>query len=232
MKAIAILLARGGSKGIPKKNILKINNIPLINYTIQQCLESGIDEIYTSSDDQNILKIAKQFGSKTIIRPDNLANDFATSESGWIHALANIPNIDFHNDWIFAPQLTSPIREPHDIKKALNIANTNKFDSIFSATKFEDFFIWENTNNNFVSLNYDYRNRLRRQDINDHTYLENGSFYLFKPYGIKKFNNRLYGKIGISEMDKTKMFQLDTPEDIPIIENMLRTLKIEIKTKE
>lgn len=188
-------------------------------------MNSGIDEIYTSSDD-SILEIARLNGSKTIIRPDVIANDLATSESGWIHAIENISNIDLYNDWIFAPQLTSPIREPQDIKNGINLARSNKFDSIFSATKFEDFFIWENKNNKFVSLNYDYKNRLRRQDIENHTYLENGSFYLFKPFGIKKFNNRLYGNIGICEMDKTKMFQLDTPEDIKIIESMIRALNI------
>ena len=189
-------------------------------------MNSGIDEIYTSSDDHSILEIARLNGSKTIIRPDVIANDLATSESGWIHAIENISNIDLYNDWIFAPQLTSPIREPQDIKNGINLARSNKFDSIFSATKFEDFLIWENKNNKFVSLNYDYKNRLRRQDIENHTYLENGSFYLFKPFDIKKFNNRLYGNIGICEMDKTKMFQLDTPEDIKIIESMIRALNI------
>lgn len=226
MKFIAILLARGGSKGIPRKNLFKINNIPLISYTIRQCFRAGINEIYTSSDDEEILQVAKKEGSKLIIRPNDLACDLSTSESAWLHALDKIPNLDEVNDWIFAPQLTSPVRETKDIKKGLKIALSNNYDSIFSAVKLDDFFIWGKENNKFKSINYDFKNRPRRQDITKFTYLENGSFYLFKPKGIRINKNRLYGKIGICEMDKNKMFQIDHPEDILIIENILKNLNI------
>ena len=226
MRFIAILLARGGSKGIPRKNLIKINNIPLISYTIRQCLRAGINEIYTSSEDLEIQEVAKKEGSKIIIRPDDLSCDFSTSESGWLHALDKIPNIDEENDWIFAPQVTSPIRETDDIKNALKIAITNKYDSIFSAVKLDDFLIWKKKESKFKSINYDFKNRLRRQDYQKFTYLENGSFYLFKPKGIKFHKNRLYGKIGICEMDKKKMFQIDHPDDIFIIESILKNLNI------
>ena len=226
MKIIAIILARGGSKGIPRKNIRNLNGIPLINYTIKQCFNAGIDNIFTSSDDNEILEIAENQGSKIIKRPKEISGDFSTSESGWIHAIDNIQNIDIDNDWIFAPQVTSPIREKFDIEKGIEIALSNKYDSIFSAVRFEDFFIWEKKNNKYFPINYDFNNRLRRQDIENFTYLENGSFYLFKGYGIRKFNNRLYGKIGICEMDKSKMFQIDSSEDIPIIESILSKLQI------
>lgn len=226
MKIIAIIIARGGSKGIPRKNIRNINGIPLINYTIKQCFKSGINEVFTSSDDDAILQIAENEGSNIIKRPIEISRDSSTSESAWIHAIDNIQNIDIDNDWIFAPQVTSPIREKFDIDRGIEIALSNKYDSIFSAVRFEDFFIWEKKNNKYLPINYDFNNRLRRQDIENFTYLENGSFYLFKGYGIKKFNNRLYGKIGICEMDKSKMFQIDSPEDIPIIESMLSKLNI------
>ena len=108
MKIVAIILARGGSVGIPRKNIKLINNLPLIAYTIKQCLSAGISEIYTSSDDKEILEIAKLFGSKTILRPSALADANSTSEEAWIHAIKEINYLDFEEDWIFAPQLTSP----------------------------------------------------------------------------------------------------------------------------
>ena len=226
MKIIAIILARGGSKGIPRKNLLRLNNIPLISYTIRQCLNSGIDEIYTSSEDEEILELAKKEGSKLIVRPDQIACDKSTSESGWLHALDNIHNLDEKNDWIFAPQVTSPIREINDIKYGLELAKSNQYDSIFSAVKLDDFLIWEKKNKNFCPINYDFKNRLRRQDIKKITYLENGSFYLFKPNGLKEFNNRLFGRIGISGMEKIKMFQIDNYEDIFIVESILRKLNI------
>jgi len=226
MKFIAVILARGGSKGIPRKNLIKINNIPLISFTIRQCINSGIKEIYTSSDDDEILEVAKKEGSKLIKRPENISCDQSSSESSWIHAINNIPNIDDYNDWIFAPQVTSPIRETLDIKKGIEIAKSNQYDSIFSAVKLDDFLIWQKNNNQFIPLNYDYKNRLRRQEMTNNNYLENGSFYLFKPFGIKKFNNRIYGDIGICEMEKIKMFQIDHYDDIFIVENILKKFKI------
>ena len=88
------------------------------------------------------------------------------------------------------------------------------------------FFIWEQKDNNFESINYDFKNRLRRQDIEKFTYLENGSFYLFKPKGLRIYKNRLFGKIGICEMNKNKMFQIDHYDDLFIIEKILKNLDI------
>ena len=226
MKFVAIILARGGSKGIPHKNIININGKPLLNYSIEQCINAGIKEIYTSSDDEKILQVAKDAGSNIILRPNNISGDLATSESGWIHAVEKIPNLDKKNDWIFAPQVTSPIRETFDVKNALELATTKNFDSIFSAVKLEDFFLWQKHQNKFRPINYDFKKRLRRQDIKEFTYLENGSFFLFKPYGLIKNNNRLHGRIGITEMEKSKMFQIDNKEDIKIVESMLNYLNI------
>ncbi len=222
MSIYSIIIARGGSKGIPKKNIMKINNKPLIEYTIEQCLNSIIDDVYTSSDDDEILEIASKLGSKIIKRPSEFSSDQSTSEEAWLHAISKIPNIDINNDWIFAPQVTSPLRHVNDINNALKMALTERWDSIFSGVKFEDFFLWQKNNDSLESYNYDFQDRKRRQDIQKITYLENGSFYIFKPHGLKRFSNRLYGRIGVFVMDKIKMFQIDTIEDIDIIENMLR----------
>ena len=73
MEIHAIILARGGSKGIPNKNIIPINGKPLISYTIKQCLEAGIKSIYTSSDSKDILEIARSYNSDTILRPDKFS---------------------------------------------------------------------------------------------------------------------------------------------------------------
>ena len=221
----AIILARGGSKGIPRKNIIPINGKPLIQYTIEQCIESGIDEIYTSSDDKEILDLAETLGSKLIYRPHEFSNDNATSESAWIHAIQNINDIDHNNDWIFAPQVTSPLRSRIDILNAISMANSGEFDSLASGIQFEDFFIWEKRLNNYISINYDFSNRKRRQDLENHTFLENGSFYMFKPKGIIENRNRLYGKIGFCTMSKLKMFQIDSIDDIELIESLLKIIE-------
>jgi len=222
MKIVAILLARGGSVGVPRKNIKLINGLPLIAYTIKQCFNAGIDDIYTSSDDEEILDIAKKYGSKTILRPSALAKSTSTSEEAWIHAIKEINFLDLKNDWIFAPQLTSPLRETKDIKNACKLALEGNYDSIFSVVAFDDFFLWEENNKKIKPLNYDYKSRKRRQDIETKTLLENGSFFMFKPKGIISAQNRLHGRIGCVFMEKYKMFQIDEIEDIEIAEYFIK----------
>ena len=226
MRFFSIILARGGSKSIPKKNLIKVNHQPLIAYTIKQCIQAGINDIYTSSDSQEILDIAESYGSKPLLRPDEISTDKCTSESAWIDAINRIPDLDFNNDWIFAPQVTSPIREENDLRNAISMAKTCKWDSIFSAVNADEFLLWQKVEGFMKSTNHDYINRLRRQDIKEKTFLENGSFYLFKPSGIIKFNNRLHGKIGVCEMDRIKMFQIDDPKDILLAESVLSNLNI------
>ena len=212
----AIILARGGSKGIPSKNIINFLGKPLLAWSIEQCLNSSmISDVWVSSDDKEILNIAKQYGAKIINRPDNLSDDFASSESGWLHAMEFIKKQNLSIEYIFAPQVTSPLREVSDIDKSIKLFLKDELDSMFSASLADDLFFWTNANNIMKSVNYDYRNRKRRQDI-DPQIIENGSFYIFKPEIIQKHNNRFGGKIGYSKMDFWKMFEIDSLEDLKI----------------
>lgn len=211
---IAIILARGGSKGIPSKNIINFCGKPLIAWTIEQCLSSKhIDDIWVSSDSQRILDVAKQYGAKTIKRPDSISDDLASSESSWLHAIEYIENNN-KIDLVFAPQVTSPLRETQDIDNAIELFQEKKYDSMFSSSTVEDLFFWQkDKNNELKSVNYDYLNRKRRQDMQEQI-IENGSFYLFKPSVIKKYNNRFGGKIGHSNMEFWKMFEIDNLDDV------------------
>ena len=223
MEFIAIILARGGSKGIPKKNIYPLLGKPLISYTINQLKEAGIDQIYTSSDDKKILKIASELGSQTILRPAKLANDICSSEDAWMHSVDYIKN-NFGKDnfWVIAPQITSPLRHKEDFIKCIKMAESEMFDSIISSNRFDDMYLW----NGSQSITYDYLNRKRRQDNNNPIQLENGSFFVFKSNNLLKFRNRIHGKIGFCEMDKLKMFQIDEIEDIDLIEQLMKFLEL------
>ena len=218
LKTAAIILARGGSKGIPNKNIIDFCGKPLLAWTIEHCLNAGIEIVYVSSDSDEILNIGEQFGANRIKRPKEFSDDKASSESAWLHALETIETENGTVDWVLTPQVTSPIRSSNDILSALKIARSGKFDSILSVVEIEDFFIWgKDKENKIQSLNYDYNNRKRRQVI-DKNYLENGSFYLFKPEVLRTYNNRLGGKISVSVMDKFKMFQIDNRQDLKLCE--------------
>jgi N-acylneuraminate cytidylyltransferase len=221
---VAIILARGGSKGIPKKNITEFCGKPLIAWTIDQVQQArGIDSIWVSSDSEEILKISKAYGVKTIHRPDEISRNSATSESGWLHALGIIEKNVGCIDIVLAPQVTSPLREAHDIEKGLDEIQEQHYDSMFSCSVAEDLFLWEKkTNGTLRSINYDFRSRSRRQEV-PKQYIENGSFYLFKPEVLRRHNNRLGGRIGMVKMEFWKMFEIDTIEDLKMCEVLMRS---------
>jgi len=228
MNIVAIILARGGSKGIPKKNIIDFCGKPLIEWTIRNCIEGGATSVWVSSDSIEILDIAKKCRANTILRPEILSHDTSTSESSWLHALNYIENeIDEKIDWILAPQITSPIRESSDIKKGIELAINSKHDSLFSSSIVEDLFFWQYENNNLCSENYDYKNRKRRQDA-PKQFVENGSFYLFKPKVLKKFNNRFGQSIGKVEMEFWKMFEIDSKEDLELCKAIFKNFILKL----
>lgn len=218
-KTVSIILARGGSKGIPNKNLVYINNKPLIYWTLLQSLESTCrGETYVSSDNDEILKVAERIGAKTIKRPQELSTDTATSESALLHAIEQVGDVDT----VVFLQPTSPLRKPTDIDGAINVFKGEECDSLFSAVSLKDFFVWERpVNLCWMPINFDYKNRKRRQDLGGQ-YLENGSIYIFKPEILKNCNNRLGGKIGMYEMESWQKYEIDERSDIELCEFYLK----------
>jgi len=221
-----IILARGGSKGILNKNIIDFCGKPLIAWTIEQCLSSKhVSDVWVSSDSQEILGVAEKYGAKSIRRPDDISGDSASSESAWIHAIEVIES-DNKINLVLAPQVTSPLRETRDIDGAIKLFQEEGYDSMFSSSIAEDLFFWqENEYKVLQSINYDYLNRKRRQDVPKQI-IENGSFYLFKPEVIKKYNNRFGGKIGFSKMEFWKMFEIDNAEDMKMCSALMKEFLI------
>lgn len=223
MKVASIILARGGSKGVPNKNKRDFCGKPLISWTIEQCIDGGIDkdDIFVSSDSHDILEIGHEYGVGSILRTPEVSGDGATSELSWIYSIDYLRKLGLNYDWIFAPQVTSPMREPSDIKNGLLMAKSGVWDSLFAATKTDQCSLWKRGKDGLESIGYDYKNRKRRQD-NDIQYIENGSFYLFKPGLIKKYNNRMYGNIGVVPMDRWKSFEIDSIDDFKLCSLVMR----------
>ena len=215
MKILCIIPARGGSKGIPKKNIINFYNKPLIAHSINQSINSKyITDVVVSSDSDEILEVSKLYGAITLKRPDELSTDTSSSESALMHTIQTL-NTDY--DYIVFLQATSPLRTTKDIDDCIESLINNNLDSVFSASILEDMLIWKSNVDTFESVNYDYKNRKRRQD-SENQYVENGSIYVFKKEGFIKNNNRLFGKIGLSLMDSWKMFEIDSLEDLELCE--------------
>jgi N-acylneuraminate cytidylyltransferase len=222
-RTLAVIAARGGSKGIPNKNLLDLCGKPLLAWTILQARQSkSVTEVAVSSDSDRILEVAVQYGATPVKRPDSIAGDTATSESAWLHALDACDSAGAKIDRVVALQATSPIREPEDIDRAAALYEQGGYDSLLTVCEVEDFFNWKlDADGHAQSVNYDWRNRRRRQEI-EKRYLENGSFYIFPPALLRETNNRLGGRIGIYVMEKHKMFQIDRPEEVRLCEAILK----------
>ena len=215
-RTLAVVAARGGSKGIPLKNVIEICGKPLIAWTVMQAAAArGVDVVAVSSDNGEILAAAEAAGAVGVRRPDAISGDLDSSESAWLHALDTLDGKLGPFERIVALQATSPIREPSDIEQALEAFERDRLDSLLSVCEVEDYFNWRIGADGPEPINYDYHNRRMRQQI-EKRYLENGSFYVFVPQLLREQKNRLGGKIGFQLMERHKMFQIDRVEDVKL----------------
>ena len=217
-KILAFIPARGGSKGIPDKNIKLFNNKPLIEWTINSSLKSKlVDKVIVSSDSRKILSLSRKLGANVVLRPKNISGDSASVESAIKHYIQNT-NETFDVIVLLSP--TSPIRKIKDVDNAIKEFKQKKLDSCFSASKLSDFLIWKmnRKTKKLESINYDFKNRGSRQK-RQLNYVENGSIYVFKT-SLLKHNNRIGGKVGMYLMNFWQSFELDEIDDWKLLETM------------
>lgn len=210
-KTIIIILARGGSKGIPGKNIKFFLGKPLLVWTIIQAkLSKQTSEIYLSSDSKKILEIGKKYKVQTVKRPKKISGDKAKSEDAVLHLLKKIK---YNVDAIVMLEPTAPLRDYGDIDNCINHFYREKLDSCFSGALLDDFLIWkQNIKKKLISINYDFKNRAPRQ-LREPQIKETGAIYVFKPEILKKYKNRLGGKIGFSVNKLWQCFEIDNIQD-------------------
>ena len=222
MHTVAVIPARGGSKGLKNKNIYPVAGKPLLAWTILQALAStSIERVFVTTDDQTIAEVASEYGAEVIVRPPELSGDKATSESAIIHA-AGVIERDHHIpiDIIVFLQATSPLRKPQDIDRAVELFLREGADSLISVTRADDLTLWESKGGEWKSVNFDYRNRGMRQD-RPTQFIENGSIYIFNPETLTVFGNRIGEKLSAYEMDFWQTWEIDTLEEIDLIEYYL-----------
>ena len=222
MKIISIIPARGGSKGIPRKNVRHLAGKPLILHTLLHAIQTpSLERNIVSTDDPEIAAISKQVGVEVIQRPKEISGDTATSESVLHHVLDHLQESEGYGpDLVVFLQATSPLRNPQDIQSAIDTLQREQADSLFSASRVHGF-VWRSTADTLSAITYDPSQRQRRQDFVETIWEENGSIYIFKPKVLKKHNNRLGGKIAVYPMDSLDSFQVDEPHDLELIETIM-----------
>ena len=233
-RTIAFIPVRGGSKSIPLKNIKPLCGKPLVCWSIEAIEKcTSVDEIVVATDSDIIEEVVKQqhyAKTKVYRRSAENASDTASTESVMLEYI-NHAQLPINTKFMLV-QATSPLTETKHFDEALHFFSTSQYDSLLTCTRNKRFF-WKEDGS---SLNYDYKNRPRRQDF-DGMLMENGAFYINSVGNIIRDSNRLSGKIGIYEMPEYTSMEIDEPDDWIILENLMRrhilsksnSLKPEIK---
>ena len=208
MKVVTLIPARGGSKGIPKKNIIEVCGRPLLSYAIQESIKSVSSETWVSTDDDEISSIATSYGALVVERPDDISTDSSTSESSLLHFVEKVNNFDI----LVFLQATCPFIEANDINKAVRLMS--KYDSVISVSKFDQFLWREDT------PMYDIHNRKRRQN-REQVYVETGSMFVTTKKGLLNNHNRISGKIGFVEVPKWRSVDIDTFDDLKLARKLM-----------
>ena len=213
-KIVALVPLRGGSKGIPKKNIKNMAGKPLCAWVLEAArLSKFIDEVYVSTDSEEIIRVVKEIDASIHIvkRPQPLSDDFSSTESVMLHFM---DNVDF--DILVTIQATSPLTQSTDIDNALLEFRNSKKDSLLTAVESKRFF-W---NYECEPINYNPINRPRRQDFQGYL-MENGAFYITSREVLRREKCRLGGNIGIHIMDDESFLEIDEPSDWDMMELIL-----------
>lgn len=219
---IAFIPVRGGSKSIPMKNIKIINEKPLVYWTAKAANDAKcIDKVIIATDSEEIKKTVLAFGLKKVEvydrNPQN-AQDTSSTESVMLEYIEK-SNLD-PNDNFFLIQATSPLLKSEHIDEMYKKFVETKADSMFTGVR-EKQFHWIEEGNEVKPVNYDYRNRPRRQEFQG-LIAENGACYINSVKNIVKDKCRLSGKIGVYELPPETAYEIDEEKDFIIIENLMK----------
>lgn len=205
MSVVAVIPARGGSKGVPRKNVRPVGGVPLIVRAIEAALAaSRIDRVIVSTDDSEIASLSTAAGAEIVLRPLDLSGDTASSESAVLHALESVADVET----VVFIQATSPFISAGDLDRGVAEVEDGGCDVAFSA--FESYgFLWRrDANAGAEAINHDATHRPRRQDRDPH-YMETGAFYVMDAAGFRAARHRFFGRIGIVEVAESTAIEID-----------------------
>ncbi|MBA5851073.1 acylneuraminate cytidylyltransferase family protein [Clostridium sp. cel8] len=224
-KVLAIIPARGGSKGIPRKNIKNINGRPLISYSIEEARKSKyIDKLIVSTEDSEIAKISKKFGAEIpFLRPKELSKDTTPGIEPILHAVSWFKNKGITFDYVMCLQCTSPFRKYSQIDKAIEVLIEKNGDSIVSVCESEITPYWMKKIEygklkDFLDSNIFYT---RRQDA-PKVYRLNGAIYMAKIDVLVKYKNWYTENTLPYVMDEISSIDIDNMLDFKFVEFLMK----------
>ncbi|WP_458040664.1 MULTISPECIES: cytidylyltransferase domain-containing protein [Bacteria] len=215
-EVVAIIPARGGSKGVPRKNVRRVGGVPLIGRAVAAArATASIDRVVVSTDDAEIAAVAEEWGAQIVARPAELAGDTASSESALLHTLDALAATGVEADVLVFLQATSPFIDPRDLERAIGLVRDGSFDSVFSAIETYGFLWSADASGTARGINHDASRRPRRQDREPH-YLETGAFYVMRSLGFRGAHHRFFGRVGVVEIAERSAIEIDTEEQLAL----------------
>ncbi|MFE9447172.1 cytidylyltransferase domain-containing protein [Streptomyces sp. NPDC006739] len=221
-RVLAVIPARGGSKGVPAKNLAPVGGVPLVARAVRECRAARlVTDVVVSTDDQAIAAAARAAGAEVVLRPAAIAGDTATSEAAVLHAM------DAHEalhgspvDVVLLVQCTSPFLVREDIDGVAGAVVDNGADTAVTVAPFHGF-LWRDPADETDSgdgsggygVNHDKSFRPRRQD-RPQDLLETGAAYAMDAAGFRKHNHRFFGHTEPVRTDPARVLEIDDPHDL------------------
>lgn len=241
-RVLAVIPARGGSKGVPAKNLAPVGGLPLVSRAVRECRASRlVTDVVVSTDDQGIAAAARQAGAEVVLRPAAIAGDTATSEAAVLHAM------DAHEalhgspvDVVLLVQCTSPFIVREDLDGVVKAIVANGADTALTVAPFHGF-VWRHgddepaalraereaaaagtdtvttrttsTSGGGYGVNHDKSFRPRRQD-RPQDFLETGAAYAMDARGFRRHKHRFFGRTELVRTDPARVLEIDDPHDL------------------
>jgi len=225
VRILCVVPARGGSKGVPRKNLRVVGGKPLIVWTLEQALSARpAMDVVVSTDDEEIAAVARSAGALVpFLRPADLARDTTPTEPVVRHAIAAARGADAAPDAVMLLQATSPVRLPGTLSRAVAQLEATGVDSLVGVVPQAPFIWTEGTADAGPTAAYDVTARPRRQDLTAATlrYRETGSLYLTRTWVYDDLDNRIGGRVGLFVMDELEGIDVDTELDIEVADRTL-----------
>ncbi|MFH9807001.1 cytidylyltransferase domain-containing protein [Streptomyces olivaceus] len=224
-RVLAVIPARGGSKGVPAKNLASVGGVPLVSRAVRECRATRlVTDVVVSTDDQAIAAAAREAGAEVVLRPAAIAGDTATSEAAVLHAM------DTHEalhgaavDVVLLVQCTSPFIVREDIDGVAGAVAEDGADTAVTVAPFHGF-VWRDgadeasedgtrRDTGGYGVNHDKAYRPRRQD-RPQDLLETGAAYAMAAPGFRKHGHRFFGRTELVRTDAARVLEIDDPHDL------------------
>ncbi|GAA3547916.1 hypothetical protein GCM10022419_030220 [Nonomuraea rosea] len=210
MRVLAVVPARGGSAGVPLKNLAPVGGVPLVTRAVRSALRAElVDQVVVSTDHDGIAETARQAGALVVDRPEDLSGATASSESAVLHAL---DALGADPEVVVLVQCTSAFIDPEDLSAAVRKVLDGEADSVVSGLPTHEF-LWTAAG---AGINHDPAVRPRRQD-REAQFRENGAFYVMRASGLREHGHRFFGTTAVQPVPAQHAIEVDNPEDLEIV---------------